>query len=422
MTNGRATGTATTGTRRRQGRPSGGLGMLGPAFVVGIAYVDPGNVATNVSAGANHGYLLVWVIVLANLMAMLIQYLSAKLGLATGRSLPAMCRERYPRPVSRALWVQAELVALATDLAEVLGGALALYLLFGLPLVVGGLTTIVASLAILLLQTKRSPRRFEAVVVALLVVIAVGFVYPAVIAGPDASAAAGGLLPRLDGTDSLLLAVGMLGATVMPHAIYLHSELVPTRFPGARTTEAKRAVLVRTRSDVMLSMAVAGAVNLVMLLMAAAVLPAGTDSIEAAHAELGVSLGAGAALLFAVALLASGLASTAVGTYAGTVILTGFTGLHLPIVVRRLVTVIPALVILGIGVEPTLALVFSQVVLSLGIPFALIPLLHLTQDRALMGPFTNRSLTTCVGVAVAVAIVALNLTLVALTLGPVIGL
>jgi len=394
----------------------GPLPMLGPAFVASVAYVDPGNFATNITAGSTYGYLLVWVVVVSNLMAMLIQYLSAKAGIATGRNLAELCREHFPRPVTRGLWVQAELVAVATDLAEILGGALALYLLFEIPLPVGGLITAAVAFALLALQ-GHGYRPFEIAIIGLLAVIVAGFAYGLVAGGVDPGGIASGTVPEFDGTDSVLLAAGMLGATVMPHVIYLHGALTQNRY--LRRTEAQRSALVRSqRVDVVTAMTIAGLVNLAMLVIAARVLPGGpepVDTIEGAHAGLGDALGPTAALLFALALLASGFASSGVGTYSGQVIMQGFLRRRIPLLVRRLVTVVPALIVLALGVDPTRALILSQVVLSIGIPFALIPLVLLTRRRDVMGGLVNRRFTTVVAAAVAALISALNLALIVLT-------
>nr|WP_307853981.1 Nramp family divalent metal transporter [Nocardioides palaemonis] len=381
--------------------------LLGPAFVTAVAYVDPGNFATNISAGSAYGYLLVWVVVVSNVMAMLIQYLSAKAGVATGLSLPALCREHLPRRVARGLWGQAELVAIATDLAEIVGGALALKLLFDLPLLAGGTITAVVSFVVLGLK-GRSHRQFESVIIGLLGVILVGFAYDVAISGVDSMAVLDGTLPRFAGMDSVMLAAGMLGATVMPHAIYLHSALTSERLHAR--TEAERVTVMRSqRIDVIVAMTVAGLMNLSLLLVAASALSGqGIDTIEAAHAGLGDSLGQGAALLFALGLLASGFASSSVGTLSGQVIMEGFIRRHIPVAARRLVTLAPALLILALGVDPTAALVGSQVVLSFGIPFALVPLVWFTARRDVMGSLVNRPTTTAAGIVVAAAIIALN--------------
>jgi manganese transport protein len=395
----------------------GPLPLLGPAFVAAIAYIDPGNFATNITAGSRFGYLLVWVVVASNLMAMLIQYLSAKAGIATGRSLPELCRDHFPRPVTRGLWVQAELVAIATDLAEVLGGAIALQLLFDLPLLAGGVITAVVAFGLLGVQT-RGARPFEVTITGMLLVVLLGFLYSLVLGGVDAEALAQGLVPRFEGTDTVLLATGMLGATVMPHVIYLHGALTQNRY--VRDTESDRLGLLRSqRTDVVLAMSLAGVVNLAMLVVAAQVLsklPVPVDSIEAAHAGLAVELGPTAALLFALALLASGFAASGIGTLSGQVVMQGFIRRRIPLVVRRLVTLAPALLVIAAGVDPTRALVISQVVLSFGIPFALIPLVLLTRRRDVMGALVNSRLVTIAASAVATVITGLNVTLIALTL------
>jgi manganese transport protein len=381
------------------------LALLGPAFVVSVAYVDPGNFATNVAAGAGHGVLLLWVIVAANVMAMLVQYLAGKLGLATGRSLPEVCREEYPRPVTWGLWVQAELVAMATDLAEFVGAAIALNLLFGVPMLPAGLITAGVTFAVLALQ-PRGRRRFEKVIISMLGIVLAGFLYQVFAAGPP-DRMAGGLVPHLTGADSLLLATGIIGATVMPHAIYLHTDL--SRRPAVRTSP--RTALTMHRIDVCVALGVAGLVNASMLLVAAAALHGtGTpvETLQEAHAGLGAALGTGAALAFALALLASGLASSSVGTYTGQVIMQGFLRRSVPQVLRRAVTMAPALAVLGLGLDPTRALVLSQVVLAFGIPFALVPLVALTRSRRLMGTFVNRRVTTLAGAAISALVIALN--------------
>jgi manganese transport protein len=397
---------------------------LGPAFVAAVAYVDPGNVATNVTAGARHGYLLCWVVVAASGTAMLVQYLSAKLGLATGRTLPQHCRSRWSRRTALALWVQAEGVSLATELAEVLGGAIALRLLFGLALPYGALVTAAGSMVVLLLQRRARQGRFEATVTVLLGVCAAGFVVNALRAGPDAGAIAASMVPRLQGSESLLLAAGILGATVMPHAVYLHSALVCDRFdlddrPTTTVETARRQRLLQcTRTDIGLALSFAAVVNLSLVVLAAAALPgAGADTIEGAQRAVGAVLGPASATLFALGLLASGLASSSVGAYAGAVVLEGFAGRRVPTVLRRTLTLLPALAVIASGVEPTRALVLSQVVLSLGLPFALWPLLTMTRDRTVMGPFVNTRLTTALAAVAAAAITGLGVLLLALGLG-----
>lgn len=399
-------------------RPRRGLWWsLGPAFVAAIAYVDPGNVAANLTAGANHGYLLLWVLVAANLMAVLIQYLSAKLGLVTGETLPSLIGHRLPRRGRLAYWAQAELVAAATDLAEVVGGAVALNILFGLPLLVGGLVVGAVSMVLLLVQS-RGQRRFEFVVAGLLAIIGVGFAAGLVITPIDWPGAAAGVVPRFDGRDSVLLAASMLGATVMPHAIYLHSGLTRDHFQVVPSPAETPRLLHATRVDVVSALVVAGTVNIAMLVLAATSLQGvgGTDTIPGAHAAIGEALGPVIALMFGIGLLASGLASTSVGSYAGATIMAGLLRVRVPLVWRRLVTLVPALLVLGSGFDPTRALVLSQVVLSLGVPFALVPLVRLTSDRRVMGGFANPRPLTWLAWLVAAAIVTLNVALLVLTL------
>lgn len=391
--------------------------LLGPALVAGVAYLDPGNVASNMTAGARFGYLLVWVVLLGNLMAWLIQYLSAKLGVVTGRSLPEVLGERIRRPWLRRLyWLQAEVVAMATDIAEVIGGAVALNLLFGVPLVWGGAITGVVSMTVLAFQARRGARAFETVVVTLMAVIVVGFCAGILVSPPDPTAALGGLVPRFDGTDSVLLAASILGATVMPHAIYAHSALARDRFGPEPEPGRIRRLLTATRWDVTMAMVVAGTVNMVMLLLAATALAGipGTDSLEGAYTALRDGLGPVIATLFAVGLLASGLASTSVGAYAGSEIMAGLLRVRVPLLTRRLITLIPAIGLLIAGVDPTLALVLSQVVLSFGIPFALVPLVWLTARTEVLGPYRNRVATTAAGVAASVFLIVLNAVLIGL--------
>ena len=398
------------------------LRLLGPAFVAAIAYVDPGNVAANLSAGAEYGYLLLWVLVAANVMAVVVQYLSAKLGLVTGRSLPQLLGAGM-RPASRRLyWVQAELVAAATDLAEVVGGALSLYILFGIPLVAGGIIVGIISMLILLLQ-GRQQRHFEFVIMAMLLVITVGFVGGLFVSSLDAGEMFAGLVPRFADSQSVLLAASMLGATVMPHAIYLHSSLsrdrhgVPHLNPAIGVPRTRRLLRV-TKVDVVLALVVAGGVNIAMLLLAAASLPGveGTDTIEGAAAAITENLGTTVGIIFAVGLLVSGLASTSVGAYAGSEIMAGLLKVRIPLLARRVITIIPALIVLGIGVDPTWSLVVSQVVLSFGIPFALIPLIRLTSNHNVMGEFVNRLPLRIAAFLVTAAIVALNVWLIVSTL------
>lgn len=402
------------GATRRRPRPSW---LWGPAFVAAIAYVDPGNVAANLTAGARYEYLLVWVLVLANTMAVVVQYLSAKLGLVTDRSLPELLGSRM-RTGSRLLyWVQAEAVAVATDLAEVIGGAIALQILFGLPLLVGGLIVGMVSMVLLWIQDRRGQRPFEFVVMGLLVIITVGFVSGLAFADVSWSGALDGLVPRFDGQDSVLLAASMLGATVMPHAIYVHSALSRDRFRGSGMDRGR--LLRATRWDVVVSMFIAGSVNIAMLLLAAASLQSAgdTDSIQGAHSAIATALGPTVGVMFAVGLLASGLASTSVGSYAGAAIMAGLLRKRVPLLARRLVTLVPALIVLSTGVNPTWALVISQVFLSLGIPFALIPLVRLTGQRTVMGSHANGPFLKVVAWVSVTLIVVLNAALIWLTVG-----
>jgi len=382
------------------------VSLLGPAFVAAVAYVDPGNVAANLTAGARFGYLLVWVLVAANVIAVLVQYLSAKLGLVTGKSLPQLLGERLGRTGRLLFWAQAQLVAVATDLAEVVGGAIALRLLFGVPLLLGGLVVGAVSLALLLLQQRHGQRSFEFVVMGLLLVIALGFLAGLVAAPPDWRAAGGGLVPRFEGSETVLLAASMLGATVMPHAVYVHSALARDRHGKASSAVLPR-LLRATRVDVVVSLVVAGGVNIGMLLLAATALSGreGTDTIDGAHALITQTLGPFVGAAFGLGLLASGLASTSVGAYAGSSVMAGLLRIRIPLGLQRTITLVPALVVIALGMEPTFALVLSQVVLSLGLPFALVPLVRLTSSRSLMG--VHRSGPLLSGVAwVAVGLVA----------------
>jgi manganese transport protein len=398
---------------RSRGRVRGVLALLGPAFVAAVAYIDPGNFATNFTAGARFGYALVWVIVAANLMAMLVQYLSAKTGVATARDLPELCREHFGRTVSLGLWVQAELIAMATDLAEFVGAAIGLNLLLSIPLFAAGLITGVVALGILALE-QRGYRRFEMAIAALLGIVFLGFVYDLAAVGADPAAMAAGLVPRIPGADGPLLVVGIIGATVMPHVVYLHSALTKSRV-SCRDDAERRELLRFQRLDVLIGLGAAGLINLAMLFVAASVFSrrggGGPDvgSIEAAHAGLGRLVGGGAALAFAVALLASGLSSSSVGTYAGQVVMQGFIHRRIPLFLRRGLTMLPALVVLGLGVPATYSLVISQVVLSFGIPFALVPLALLTRRADIMGPLVNHPVTTAATACIAATIIALNL-------------
>ncbi|MDN5684137.1 Nramp family divalent metal transporter [Corynebacterium glyciniphilum] len=406
--------------------------LLGPAFVAAIAYVDPGNVAANLSAGAEYGYLLLWVLIVANLMAAVVQYLSAKLGLVTSRSLSATladrfdAREKHGTVAQRrrgkierlAYWGQAEVIAAATDVAEVVGGAIALNLLFGTPLVLGGVIVGVVSLGMLVLQGGRTQRRFEFVIMAFLLVITVGFLSGLFVTGLSVGEMVEGIVPRFQGTHSVVLAAGMLGATVMPHAVYLHSGLVRDRRFAPHGEAGMRRHLKATKWDVGTALVVAGTVNIAMLCLAAQSLRGvdGTDTIEGAHAAVEGALGPVVGILFAVGLLASGLASTSVGCYAGDMVMRDLLKVRIPLLLRRLLTMLPALLILGAGVEPTWALVMSQVVLSVGIPFALVPLVAVTARSTVMGRWANPRALTVLAAVICAVIIALNVALIWLTL------
>lgn len=389
------------------------LPFLGPAFIASVAYVDPGNFATNIQAGAQYGYMLVWVIVASNLMAILIQTLSAKLGIATGRNLAEICRERFPRPVVFGMWGIAELVAIATDLAEFIGAALGFNLLFGIPLFPAAILTAITTFLILGLQ-RYGARPLEAVITAMLAVIAICYLIETVLERPDWLKVGGAIVrPRFDGTESVLLAVGILGATVMPHVIFLHSALTQDRV-RVKEPRLQRKLFRFELVDVVLAMSIAGAVNAAMLIMAATTFYyAGLSevaSIEDAYRTLEPLLGSAASVVFGVSLLAAGLSSSTVGTMAGQVIMQGFLHWSIPLWVRRTVTILPSLVVIGIGLDPTRTLVVSQVILSFGIPFALVPLVMFTRDRDIMGEtLVNRRITTIAATAVAALIIGLNL-------------
>ncbi|RJS95066.1 Nramp family divalent metal transporter [Salinisphaera sp. Q1T1-3] len=399
------------------------LPFIGPAFIAAVAYIDPGNFATNIQAGSTFGYTLLWVVLVSNLMAVLIQSMSAKLGIATGKNLPEISRERFARPVTIGLWLQAEFIAIATDLAEFIGGALGLHLLFGIPLFPAAVITGVASFALLELQ-RRGFRALEAGIGTLVGVVVVSFAYEVYIAKPDGSALLHGLfVPTLEGSNALLLAAGILGATVMPHVIYLHSALTQRRVVG-RTPEQRRRIYRFELADILIAMGVAGLINGAMLVMAAGLFHGAIEpvsTIEGAFAHLQDQAGTIAAVLFGVGLLASGFSSSSVGTMSGQIIMTGYINRRIPLTLRRLITMLPALAILALGVDPTTALVMSQVVLSFGIPFALIPLLMFCSNATLMGNLVNHRITTVVAWTVAVLIIALNVFLLAQTLVSGIG-
>jgi len=391
------------------------LPFLGPAFIASIAYVDPGNFATNIEGGAKFGYTLLWVVVASNLMAMLVQAQSAKLGIATGENLATLCRLHFPKPVVWGMWVIMELVAMATDLAEFVGAALGFNLLFGMPLWIAGLLTAVVTFLILALQA-RGFRPLEALITALLGVIALCYVVETFVSRPDwGQVAVHAVLPRFSGPESVLLATGILGATIMPHVIFLHSSLTQGRIVVKRP-EQKRRLFYFEVADVTIAMGVAGFVNAAMLMMAAATFHqtglAHIASIEEAYRTLEPLLGRASSWVFAISLLASGLASTTVGTMAGQVIMQGFLQRHIPIWLRRLVTIIPSLIVIFLGLDPTRSLVLSQVVLSLGLPFAVIPLILFCQNRKVMGELVNWRTTTWLAWLVAALIISLNLHLI----------
>jgi NRAMP (natural resistance-associated macrophage protein) metal ion transporters len=395
------------------------LPFLGPAFIAAVAYIDPGNFATNIAGGSKFGYTLVWVIVASNLMAMLIQTLSAKLGIATGKNLPEVCRESFSRRTSILLWLQAEVIAMATDLAEFLGAALGFNLLFGIALFPAAILTGVAAFAILSLQ-RFGFRPLEATIAAMVGVIGTCYLAEIFLAHPPLlTVAKHAVLPQFKGTESILLAVGILGATVMPHVIYLHSSLTQRRIVPENDAEARK-LLRYTRIDVVVAMTIAGLINMAMLVMAASTFfdkgLHNVGSIESAHKTLQPLLGSASATIFAVALIGSGLSSSAVGTLAGQVVMQGFINKQIPIAVRRLVTMVPAFVAIGIGVDPSRTLVISQVVLSFGIPFALVPLVMFTSRRSLMGVLVNRRATVVLASIVAGLIISLNVFLLGQTL------
>jgi manganese transport protein len=396
------------------------LPFLGPAFIAAVAYIDPGNFAVNMAAGSQFGDELLWAIVIANLMAMLVQAISAKVGIATGKNLAELCREHFPRPVVIGLWVQAELIAMATDLAEFVGAALGINIVFGLPLFVSGLITAAAAFGILGLQSAGF-RRLETVIAVLVGVIVAAFAIQVVLARPGVGQVAHGtFVPGISGTSALLLAVGIVGATVMPHVIYLHSALTQGRLVG-RTPETRRRIYRFTLIDVVIALGIAGIVNMAMLAIAAAVfydhgITDAGGNLKSASAALGDALHYHSGLIFGIALLASGISSSSVGTMAGQVVMQGFLRRRIPVFLRRAVTMTPALIVLGVAINPAQVLVLSQVVLSFGIPFALVPLVIFSRRRALMGSLTNTRLTTAATVLVTTVIVVLNIVLIGLAL------
>src|SRR5881227_2317852 len=393
--------------------------FLGPAFIACVAYVDPGNFATNIAGGSKFGYTLVWVIVAANLMAMLIQTLSAKLGIATGKNLPEVCRERFSRRTSIALWIQAELIAMATDLAEFLGAALGFHLLLGIALFPAAILTAIAAFLILGLQ-RFGFRPFEAVIAAIVGMIGVCYLGELFYAKPPlGTVAKHAFVPQFAGSESVLLAVGILGATVMPHVIYLHSALLQDRVLPKSEDQARRLYRF-TRIDVVIAMTIAGLINVAMLVVAASTFYksglTNVESLETAHKTLAGLLGGSSSTLFALALLGSGLSSSTVGTLAGQVVMQGFIRRQIPVWLRRLVTMLPALIVIALGLNPSRTLVLSQVVLSFGIPFALIPLVIFTGKREVMGPLVNHRATTIAATVIATLISGLNIFLLYQTL------
>jgi manganese transport protein len=396
------------------------LPFLGPAFIACVAYIDPGNFATNIAGGSKFGYRLVWVIVVANLLAMLIQTLSAKLGIATGRNLPEVAREQFGRRATILLWLQAEAIAMATDLAEFLGAAIGFHLLFGFGLFPSAVLTGIAAFAILGLQ-RFGFRPLEAVIAVLVGVIGVCYLAELTFAHPDYGAVLHhAVVPQFGSSEAVLLSVGILGATVMPHVIYLHSALTQDRLVP-ETDEDAQTLLRYTRIDVIIAMSIAGLINVSMLVMAASTFfqkgLLDVDSLEGAHKTLEPILGGASSALFALALLASGLSSSAVGTLSGQVVMQGFIKRQIPLMLRRLVTMVPAFVVIAIGIDPSRTLVISQVVLSFGIPFALVPLVYFTGRRDIMGSLVNRRITTVAASVIAGVIIALNIFLLAQTAG-----
>lgn len=389
------------------------LPFLGPAFIAAVAYIDPGNFATNITAGSDYGYLLLWVIVASNLMAVLIQSLSAKLGIATGKNLPEVARENFSKPTSILLWIQAELVIMATDLAEFIGAALGLYLLFNIPMIPAAIITAIGSFAILELQ-RRGVRAFEAGISAMVVMVVLAFAVQLFIAEPNVSDVMSGLVPGFAGVDSLLLATGILGATVMPHAIYLHSSLTQHRVK-AETPAMKKRVFRFEFIDIVIAMVVAGAINMAMLIIAAAVFHTRglhIEDLDVAYNSFHELLGPTAAISFGLGLLIAGLASSSVGTLAGDVVMQGFIQKKIRLYVRRTITMIPPLAIILFGINATKALVWSQVILSFGIAFALIPLVLFTSNKRIMGELVNHKMTTILGWAISALVVSLNLYLI----------
>ncbi|WP_051263085.1 Nramp family divalent metal transporter [Tuberibacillus calidus] len=387
------------------------LPFLGPAFIAAVAYIDPGNFATNIAAGSKYGYLLLWVIALSNIMAILIQTLSAKLGIATGQNLPEVAGNHYSKPVNIILWLQSELVVMATDLAEFTGAALGFYLIFHVPMLVSAVIVAILSFLILMLQA-RGVRKLEAGITAMVIVVVLAFAFQIFWAEPNGYDLVKGLLiPQFQGVDSIMLAAGILGATVMPHAIYLHSSLTQNRVVGINDLE-KEKIFRFEFIDILIAMVVAGLINGSMLVMASALFHQNglaIEDLDVAFKELGSLVGPASAILFGVGLLSAGLSSSSVGTMSGDIMMRGFIKKHINLYVRRVITMLPPLAVILSGVNPTWALVMSQVILSFGIAFALIPLIVFTSDRKLMGALVNKKVTTIVAWCVAVLIIGLNL-------------
>ncbi|WHX65796.1 Nramp family divalent metal transporter [Peribacillus frigoritolerans] len=394
------------------------LPYLGPAFIAAVAYIDPGNYATNITAGSKYGYTLLWVIFASNLMAVLIQSLSAKLGIATGKNLPELCREKFSKKTSFLLWIQAEAVIMATDLAEFIGAALGIYLLFDLPLITSAIIAAIGSFAILEIQ-RRGYRTFEALITVMIFVVVIAFGAQVFYAKPDTSAVVLGLFtPKFEGVDSILLSAGMLGATVMPHAIYLHSSLTQRRIVGVNDMERKRIYRFEL-IDIVIAMLIAGAINAAMVIVSAALFHkngALVEDLDVAYQQFGAMLGPSVAMFFGIGLLFAGLSSSSVGVMTGDVVMQGFIKRHIPIYIRRVITTVPPLLIILWGVNPSKALVMSQIVLSFGIAFALVPLIMFTSNKKIMGSLVNNKITSSIAWLIAVLIIGLNLFLLYETL------
>lgn len=392
------------------------MALMGPAFVAAVAYVDPGNFAANFSAGAKYGFLLLWVLVVSNLMAMMVQYLSAKVGIVTGKSLPEVVAEKLPRPARVMYWAQAEMVAIACDIAEIVGGAIALNILFDIPLVAGGIITGIVSMVLLLAYNNKRKQYFERMIIGMMCIIPLGFIVGLFMEPADPILLVGGLIPRFDGQETVLLATAMLGATIMPHVIYLHSALARDRHGKVEDSLIKRYLKV-TRIDVGIAMVFAGGVNIAMLVLAATALQGqqNTDTLQGIFTALGNNLSPLVAYLFAIALLVSGFVSTSVGSQAGAVIMQGLLNKKIPLFVRRIVTLIPALIVLAIGIDPTQALIVSQIGLSFGVPFALIPLVMITSSRRIMGVHINQKWVSATVAIIAAIVSLLNIVLIWLT-------